>query len=128
VGANEVFVTSGRTQGVMRLRQDGTWENELKEAGGGGCFAVCGTTAEIEDDTVMYFTAGLGGSAPVLCYRRKPDGSWASPLNLTRGNITVWEYRRWVNLVVPPYSPPNFAPVAWGQINQVKMAKAPVLE
>jgi len=128
-GMNEVLVTSGRTQGVMRLQKDGkTWDNELKAAAGGGCLTVCGTTTDAEDDTVMYFTAGLGGSAPVLCYRRKPDGSWASPLNLTRGKITVWEYRRWVNLVVPPYSPPNFAPVAWGQINQVKMAKVPVLE
>ena len=128
VGTNEIFVTSSRTAGVMHLANDGTtWRNALESASGGGALTVCGTNENPNDDQIMYFTAGLGGPAPVLCYRRKLDQSWEPPLNVSNGNATIHEYRRWVSLVVPPYSPPNFAPVAWNQINQVRMVRVPTL-
>ena len=133
VGTDEIFLTATNVPGV--LRWDGrSWKKEPVEAVDGGLLTVCGRT-------VMLFTAGKADrqwrglqytrKAQIRCYRRSPDGKWRGPVNLTKGEITLHEYRGIPALVVPPYSPPNFAPLAWsegveGQGTVVKLLKVPV--
>ncbi len=65
--------------------------------------------------------------AAVLCYRRSADGTWREPLDLSGGPTTILEYRQITALVAPPYSPPNFAPVAWSDLSTVKLVRVPVV-
>ena len=41
--------------------------------------------------------------------------------------MTLHEYRQMTAVVVPPMSPPNFAPVAFSDGQAVKLVKVPVL-
>ena len=131
-GQKEIFLTAWKIPGV--LRWDGAaWRRELSEACDAGVLSLCG------GKDLMLFTAGateqppprrrviVSRQAPVLCYRRRPDGTWAAPLDLSGGPTTILEYRQITALVAPPYSPPSFAPVAWSDLGSVKLTKVPVL-
>jgi len=131
-GGKEVFLTAWKIPGV--LRWDGaTWQHELPEATDAGVLTLAG------GKDLMLLTAGSTEQPPprrrvsitkhaaVLCYRREVDGIWAKPLDLSGGPTTVLEYRQITALVAPPYSPPNFAPVAWSDLSTVKFTKVPVL-
>jgi len=65
--------------------------------------------------------------AEVLCYRKKPDGKWAAPLDLAGGEVTLHEYRQMTAVVAPPMSPPNFAPVAFSDGDEIRFVRVPVL-
>lgn len=132
VGKDEIYLTAWKIPGV--LHWDGRqWKRELPEAVDAGMLTVCG------GKDVMLFTAGsteqppaykrvaITKQAPVLCYRRQADGSWAKPLDLSGGPTTILEYRQMTALIVPPCSPPNFAPVAWSDRLTTTFTRVPVL-
>jgi len=133
VGEDEIFVTATNVPGV--LRWDGrSWRKEPVESVDGGLLTVCG-------ETVMLFTTGKANrrwrgrewtrKARILCYQRSPEGKWGKPRDLAGGEIEIHEYRGIPALVVPPYSPPNFAPVAWAEVDEegglvVRFLRVPV--
>jgi len=129
-GRTEVFVTAWKVPGV--LRWDGAnWHHELPDAADAGVLTLCG------GKDLMLITAGsteqppgrrrvrLVKEAPVLCYRRTAGGSWDRPLDLSGGPTNILEYRQITALAVPPYSTPNFTPVAWSDMNSVKIVTVP---
>ena len=131
VGEDEVFLTAWGRGGVFRY--DGkTWHRDLTDADDAGSLTVCGGR------DVMLITMGhteeppeekrveLKREAKVLCYRRRPDGTWAPPVDLAGGTVTLQEYRQMTAVVVPPASPPNFAPVAFSDGQTIHMVKVPV--
>jgi hypothetical protein len=131
-GDREIFITAWKVPGV--LRWDGkAWQRELAQACDGGVLSLCG------GKNLMLFTAGsteqppaykrvkLIKQVPVLCYRRKADGSWDKPLDLSGGPTAIFEYRQMPALVAQPYAPANFCPVAWSSDNTVKLLRVPVL-
>jgi len=132
IGEDEVFLTAWGRRGVFRY--DGKhWHQELLSADDAGSLTVCGAT------DLMLVTMGhteeppkhkriqLRREAKILCYRRRRDGSWAPPLDLAGGKVTLHEYRQMTAVVVPPMSPPNFAPVAFSDGQTIKLVKVPVL-
>jgi hypothetical protein len=109
VGSDEVYVSATNVHGV--LRWDGqNWNKEPLEAVDGGLLTICG-------ETVMLFTAGKANrrwqglqwtrKSKVQCYHRSPAGEWEGPMDLTKREMTIHEYRGIPALVVPPYSPPQ---------------------
>ncbi len=131
-GAKEIFLTAWGIPGV--LRWDGSaWQRELPSAADAGVLTLCGGRE------LMLFTAGsteqppprrrvrLMKQASVLCYQRKADGTWDAPRDLSGGPTAILEYRQMTALVAPPYSPPNFAPVAWSDQTSTKLVRVPVL-
>ena len=132
LGEDEIFVTAWGLGGV--LHYDGRdWQRELAETADAGVLTICG------EKDVMLITMGSTEQPPstkriqvkrqakVLCYRRKHDGTWAAPLDLAGGEVTLYEYRQMTAVVTPPMSPANFAPVAFSDSETVKMVKVPVL-
>lgn len=132
VDEDQVFLTAWSRGGVFRF--DGrTWSRELPDAEDAGTLTVCG------DRDVMLITSGhteqppptkrieIRRQARVLCYRRKHDGTWAEPLDISDGAVTLHEYRQMTGVVVPPMSPPNFAPVAFSDGQTVLMVRVPAL-
>ncbi|HUW58037.1 MAG TPA: sialidase family protein [Planctomycetota bacterium] len=131
VGEDEVFLTAWGRHGVFRY--DGkAWHRELTDADDAGSLTVCG------GKDVMLITMGSTEQPPehkriwvkreakVQCYRRRRDGTWAPPLDLAGGKVTLHEYRQMTAVVVPPASPPNFAPVAFSDGETITMVKVPV--
>lgn len=132
LGEDEVFLTAWGLGGV--LHYDGKqWQRELADAADAGALTVCG------EKDVMLITMGsteqppptkrihIKRQAKVLCYRRKCNGTWAEPIDLAGGEVSLHEYRQMTAVVVPPMSPANFAPVAFSDGETVKMVKVPVL-
>ncbi|MHC4395706.1 MAG: sialidase family protein [Planctomycetota bacterium] len=132
-GEDEIFLTAWGLRGV--LRYDGnSWHRELTKAADAGVLTICGKK------DVMLITMGsteqppstkriqIKRKAKVLCYRRKRDGTWAAPLDLAGGEVTLHEYRQMTAVVTQPMSPANFAPVAFSDGETVKIIKVPVLE
>jgi len=132
VGEDEVFLTAWGLGGV--LHYDGkNWQRELVDASEAGVLTICG------EKDVMLITMGTTEQPPstkriqikrqakVLCYRRRSDGTWAKPLDLAGGEVTLHEYRQMTAIVVPPMSPENFAPVAFSDGETVKIVRVPVL-
>ena len=114
--------------------RDGKWTHELSDAADAGSLTLCG------DGNVVLITMGhteepppekriqITRKAKILAYRRKPDGTWAQPLDVAGGEVTLHEYRQMTGVIVPPASPPNFVPVAFSDGKTVKLVKVPALE
>ncbi|MFB3890730.1 MAG: sialidase family protein [Phycisphaerae bacterium] len=131
-GRMEVFVTAWGVPGV--LRWDGSkWQRELPDAADAGVLTLCGgrhlmlLTAGSTQQPPPYKRISITRQASVLCYRRRADGTWSRPLDLSGGPTSILEYRQMTALVAPPYSPPNFAPVAWSDDNATRIVRVPVL-
>jgi len=133
VGEDEIFLTAWHRGGLYRY--DGrTWHRELTDAADAGVLTVCG------EKDVMLITMGsteqppkhkriqLWRRAKLLAYRRKRDGTWAKPLDIAGGEVTLHEYRQMTAVVVPPMSPPNFAPVVFSDGETIRLVKVPVLK
>ncbi|MBL8028464.1 MAG: T9SS type A sorting domain-containing protein, partial [Fibrobacteres bacterium] len=125
MGQNEIFVTDLKMNGILHWNGS-AWIRELSNVPGGGQLSVCGDGVNPENDRLIYFTVGDGTSKkPLLAYRRTATGSWEAPLNVSRDSIQVDTYNGWIGISAQPYSPPNFAPVAWSADSVIKMVKVP---
>jgi hypothetical protein len=132
VGEDQVFLTAWNRPGVFHF--DGkSWKRELTDADDAGmltvlggkdvCLVTMGHTEEPPPDKRIKVTR----ETKVLCYRRKPDGTWDAPLDLAGGPVKLLEYRQMTGVVVPPASPANFAPVAFSDGEKIWLVKVPAL-
>jgi len=134
LGEDQVLFTATGLTSVLRWDSKG-WVAEPVTCEGDGMLSLAG-------DVVTLFTSEIGKvnrlwknwkgrsySRPALLrsYRRSPQGEWEGPVTLTP-EFTIHEYRGIPGFYVPPYSPPNFIPLAWSDHDQgtVKLLKVPV--
>ncbi|MHC4394896.1 MAG: hypothetical protein ACYS1A_04510 [Planctomycetota bacterium] len=130
-GDSEIFFTATGLSTV--LRWDGkNWHKEPVEIEDGGMLSLAG-------DVVTVFNSGKVNRrwkdrrwqrpAVIRYYRRRPDGQWEKPVELT-DKFNIVEYRSLTGFSVPPYSPPNFIPLVWSDFDEdtIKLLKVPVTE
>ena len=130
-GDSEIFFTATGLSAVLRF--DGKkWHKEPLGVEDGGMLSLAG-------DVVTLFNAGKINrrwkerrwqrQAVIRYYRRLPNGKWEGPTELT-GKFNIDEYRSITGFSVPPYSPPNFSPLAWSDCDEgtIKLLKVPVTQ
>ena len=125
VGGKEVYLASGLRAGIFRYR-DGTWSKEPVDVPPGARLSVAG------DKTVMAFAVPAKDKNVVLCWQRRPDGTWTGPRELMRETEPITGMKGpnmlFPGLVVMAYAPSNFVPVAWTCQGQkwIKFLRVPV--
>ena len=134
VGPNEVFFTASGLSSVYRWDGE-SWVAELIELDDGGMLSLAG-------DALTLFTCDLGKvtrlwrnwagrsysrRAMLRYYRRSATGQWDGPVDLTP-EFTIHKYRGLAGFSVPPYSPPNFVPLAWSDHDDgaLRLLKIPI--
>ncbi len=130
LGGKEVFAAGALFKGVLRWR-DGRWVTELPDLPVGARLSVAGDT--VVAVAPVYPTPKLAQGPVVLRSWRRREGAWSVPVDLAREEHPLSHkhdnvYVSRLGLVVQPYAPPNFVPVAWtceGQ-NWVKVLRVPV--
>jgi hypothetical protein len=130
-GDKEIFFIATGLKSV--LRWDGeSWHKEGVEVEDGGMLSLAG-------EVVTLFEAGKvnrrwkerrwGRPAVIRYYRRRDNGQWDKAVALTE-KFNIDEYRALTGYSVPPYSPPNFVPLAYSDADEgnIKLLKVPVTE
>jgi hypothetical protein len=132
LGGTEIFLVSALFDGVLHYR-DGQWKTEPVEIPAGARISAAGDKA-----VVVIAAAGIApnkGPVVLRSWQRSPGGRWSGPVELGReeGPLSHKHDGIYVirpGLVVQPYAPPNFVPVAWTCEGQrwVKFLRVPVAE
>lgn len=132
LGCKEIFLVGALWGGVLHYR-DGQWQTEPVEVPPGSRLCVAG-------DKTVVVVAGVSGGAnkgPVVLqsWQRSAAGRWSGPVELAREEAPLSHSHDGIyvvrpGLVVQPYAPPNFVPVAWTCERQkwVKVLRVPVGE
>jgi len=128
-GDSEIFFIATGLNYV--LRWDGeNWHKEVVQAEDGGMLSLAG-------EVVTLFDAGKVNRrwkerrwerpAVIRCQRRGANGRWEKAIELTE-KFNIDEYRSLAGYSVPPYSPPNFVPLAYSDADEgrIKLLKVPV--
>jgi hypothetical protein len=132
LGEEDIYLTAWNCPGVLHYNGR-RWKRELGMAADAGALTVCGSkklmlvTMGHTEEPPEYKRKQITREAEVLCYRRRPNGTWAAPIDLAGGKVTLHEYRQMTAVAVPPMSPTNFAPVAFSDGDTIKFVRVPVL-
>lgn len=132
LGGKEIFLVSALFDGV--LHYDGErWQTEPVEVPAGSRISAAG-------DKAIVVIGGDGkpvnkGPLVLRAWQRTSAGRWSGPVELAREDAPLSHKHDGVyvirpGLVVQPYSPPNFVPVAWtceGK-NWVRVLRVPVAD
>jgi hypothetical protein len=131
-GGKEIFLVSAFFNGVLHYR-DGDWKVEAADVPPGGRISAAG-------DKAVVVIAGAGaainkGPVALRSWQRSARGVWSGPVDLANeeGPLSHKHDGIYVirpGLVVQPYAPPNFVPVAWTCEGQkwVKVLRVPVTD
>jgi hypothetical protein len=126
----EVFVAGALFKGILHWK-DGRWETELADLPQGARLSVAGET--VVAVAAAYPTSKLAQGPVVLRSWQRREGKWSAPVDLAREEAPLSHkhdnvYVARLGLVVQPYAPPNFVPIAWTCEGQkgVKVLRIPV--
>lgn len=129
IGGQEIFVASGQRNGILHYR-DGKWTQEAGDVPFGGRLSLAG-------DKVLAIAAKSETPDPrkgpmvIRAWQRGSDGKWTAR-DLAREEQPVAGMQGLNDLrpglVVQPYAPANFVPIAWNCQGQkwVKYLRVPV--
>jgi hypothetical protein len=132
LGGKEIFLVSALWGGVLHYR-DGQWRTEPVEVPAGSRISAAG-------DKAIVLIAGVSSApnkGPVVLrsWQRSSGGRWSGPVELAREEAPLSHRHDGIyvirpGLVVQPYAPPNFVPLAWTCEGQtwVKFLRVPVVE
>jgi hypothetical protein len=132
LGGKEIFLVSALWGGVLHY-QDGQWQTEPVDVPAGGRISAAG-------DKAIVVVAGVGSApnkGPVVLrsWQRSSGGRWSGPVELGREEAPLSHKHDGIyvirpGLVVQPYAPANFVPVAWTCEGQkwIKFLRVPVVE
>jgi hypothetical protein len=117
LGGREVFLAGALFPGVLHYR-DGRWETELPEAPVGGRLSVAGDRAVVLVAPVHAGGSPARGPVVLRSWRRPAGGAWSAPADLAQEEQPLSHkhdniYVTRLGLVVQPYAPAHFVPVAW---------------
>ncbi len=130
-GGKEVFVAGALFKGILHYRE-GRWETELVDLPVGARLSAAGDRTVVAVAPV-YPTDKLSEGPVVLRSWQFAKGRWSAPVDLAREERPLSHkhdniYVARLGLVVQPYAPPNFVPIAWTCEEQkwVKVLRVPV--
>ena len=128
----EIFLTGALFKGVLHYRE-GRWETDLPDLPVGSRLSVAGDRTVVVIAPV-YATAKLTQGPVILrSWQRGDAGTWSDPMDLAREEHPLSHkhdniYVARLGLVVQPYAPANFVPIAWTCEGQkwIKFLRIPV--
>jgi hypothetical protein len=132
VGGKEIFLVSALFDGVLHY-QDGKWKEPPVKIPAGSRISAAG-------DKAIVVVAGVSSAAnkgPVVLrsWQRSSSGRWSDPVELAREEAPLSHKHDGIyvirpGLVVQPYAPPNFVPVAWTCEGQkgIRFLRVPVVD
>jgi hypothetical protein len=132
LGGKEIFLTSALFRGVLHFR-DGEWKAELPDLPVGSRVSAAGDRTVVAIAPVHEEGSSTKGPVVLRSWQRPAGGEWSAPVDLAREEIPLSHkhdniYVVRPGLVLQPYAPPNFVPVAWTCEGQkwVKVLRVPV--
>ena len=133
LGSDGVFLTAWGRAGVYHYNGK-SWRRELPGADDAGvltvsggrvvCLVTAGSTEQPPPEKRIEITR----KATVRCYRRRRDGTWTTPVDLSGGEVTLHEYRQMLAVLAPPASPSGFVPVAFSDGRKIRLVRVPVTD
>jgi hypothetical protein len=132
LAGKEIFLVSALFNGVLHY-QNGKWMIEAADVPAGSRISAAGDRAVV----VIAGASAAVNKGPVVlrAWQRSSAGRWSEPVELAREESPLSHKHDGIyvirpGLVVQPYAPPNFVPVAWTCEGQkwVKVLRVPVAE
>jgi hypothetical protein len=132
VSGKDIFLVSALWGGVLHY-QDGEWKTEPVDVPAGSRISVAGDRAVV----VIAAVSPAINKGPVVLqsWQRSAAGRWSGPVELAKEEKAISHSHDGIyvirpGLVVQPYAPANFVPIAWTCEREkwVKVLRVPVAE